>query len=56
VDAADTLFDSHRIPGQVEIDQGVAELHVAPLAAGLGAQQYRNPVAKVGDDGIFVRP
>ena len=35
VDAADALFDRHRIPRDVEVDQRVAELQVAPLAARL---------------------
>src|SRR5262249_18412412 len=35
IDAAYALFDRHRVPGDVEIDQGVAELDVAPLSARL---------------------
>ena len=54
VDTADALLDRHRIPRHVEIDERVAELDVAPLAAGLGAQQHRHAVAEVGDGGILV--
>ena len=39
VDAADPLLDPHRVPRQVVVDEEVAELEVAPLAAGLGADR-----------------
>ena len=58
VDAADALLDTHRIPGQVVVDQQVAELEVEPLAADLRRQQdvqcirillrQREALAKVG--------
>ena len=55
VDAADALLDRHRVPGHVEVDQGVAELDVAPLAARLRAQQDRGMVAKLGDGRVLLR-
>src|SRR4051812_3583066 len=42
IDAPDALLDRHRIPRHVEIDQGVAELDVAALAARLRAQEDRH--------------
>ena len=39
VEAADPLLDAHRVPRQVVVDQGVAELEVQTLAAHLGAEQ-----------------
>ena len=56
VDAADALLDRHRVPGHVEIDQGIAELDVAPFAARLRAQQDRRMVAKRGDGRVLLRP
>ena len=50
IDASDTLLDGHRIPRHVEIDQRIAELHVAPLAAGFGREQNRHMVAERGND------
>ena len=38
---ADALLDPHRVPGQVEVADGVGELEVSPLAAGLGGEQER---------------
>ena len=55
VDAADALLDRHRVPGNVEVDQRVAELQVAPLAAGFGAQQHRDVVAERVDRGVLLR-
>ena len=40
VDTTDTLLDRHRIPRDIEVDQRIAELQVAPLASGLAAQQH----------------
>ena len=56
VDAANALLDRHRIPGHVEIDQGVAELDVAPFAARLRAQKDARLVPKCGHRGVFLRP
>src|SRR5439155_12322246 len=43
----DTLLNRHRIPRQIEVDQRVAELKVASLAAGFGAYQKRNLSAEL---------
>src|ERR1700740_1275711 len=51
--ASDPLLDRHRIPWQVEIDERVAELNVAALAARFGAQQHRHVRAETGDGGIL---
>ena len=50
VDAADALFDPHRVPRHVEVDDDVAELQVQALAAGVGrdqdcARRARTPAA-----------
>src|SRR6185503_6273141 len=55
IDTADALLDRHRVPGHVEVDQRVAELDVAPLAARLGAQQNGGMVAELGDRRVFLR-
>ena len=52
----DTLFDYHRVPRQVEVDQGVAELQIPALATGFGAQQHRYLVAEAFDRAVLVRP
>ncbi|MDW8443615.1 MAG: hypothetical protein RML45_04380 [Acetobacteraceae bacterium] len=39
IDASDALFDAHRIPGAVVIDQRSAELEVQPLRRRIGAEQ-----------------
>src|SRR5207247_3794539 len=39
-EAADPLLDAHRVPRQVVVDETVSELEVAPLAAGLGGDEY----------------
>ena len=39
VDAADPLFELHRVPGNVVVDHHVAELQVQALAAGVGRHQ-----------------
>ena len=36
VDTADALLDTHGVPGQVVVDEGVAELVVEALGAHLG--------------------
>src|SRR5919108_6013427 len=41
VQPADPLLDPHRIPGEIEIDQGVAELQVSALAARFGGKENR---------------
>ena len=40
VDAADSLFKTHRVPGKVVIHDHIAELEVKALAADLGTQQH----------------
>ncbi|MNR48408.1 hypothetical protein D3C85_1676460 [compost metagenome] len=35
VDAANTLFNPHRVPRQIEVDDDVAELQVQTFAAGI---------------------
>ncbi len=40
VDAANALFDSHRIPRHIEVDDYVAELKVQTLATGVRRDQY----------------
>ena len=39
VDAADALLHAHGVPGQVVVDQAIAELVVEALAADLGGEQ-----------------
>ena len=39
VDAADALLDAHGIPGQIVVDEEIAELEVETLAADLGGEQ-----------------
>jgi hypothetical protein len=41
VDPANALLDRHRIPGHIEVDECIAELNIAALAAGFRAEQYR---------------
>ena len=55
VDAADALLDCHRVPRNVEIDERVAELQVASLAAQFTAQQDRHTVPERGDRRILLR-
>src|SRR5205085_9657841 len=55
IDAANALLDRHRIPWHVEIDQGIAELDVAPFAARLRAQKEAYMVPKRGDRCVFLR-
>jgi hypothetical protein len=40
VTPADSLLDALRIPGQIVIDDCVAELKVKPFRAGLGRNEY----------------
>src|SRR5262249_19652333 len=53
IDAAYALFDRHRVPGDVEIDQGVAELDVAPLSTRLRREQYGCRIAELGCGGVL---
>src|SRR5712671_5321970 len=39
VKTSDALLDLHRIPGQIEIDQAMAELKVPPLGAAAAEQE-----------------
>src|ERR1039457_889630 len=55
VDPANALLDRHRIPGHIEVDQCIAELNIAALAAGFRAEQYRNAIPEVGDGRILLR-
>ena len=52
VDAADPLFELHRIPGNVVVDHHVAELQVQPLAAGVGRHQK---AGRAGERTLHVR-
>ena len=54
VDAADALFDRHRIPGQIVVDDGAAELEVAAFAANFGRQQDRGVVLERVDGPLLV--
>src|SRR5215210_7960353 len=56
VDAADALLNRHRVPRQVEVDERVAELQVAPLAARFGGEQERRFHAKTRDARVLLRP
>ncbi len=51
VEAADALFQQVGIEGQVEQDQVVGELEVAPLAADLGTHQGLGTPGLVGEVG-----
>src|SRR5262249_32755499 len=52
VDPPDALFEEHRIPGKVEVDEPVAELEVLALAADLGADEHaRVALVELLDDG-----
>ena len=53
---ADPLLDLHRVPGQVEVADGVRELEVAALAAGLGAEQDPGPAAEPLDGRLLLQP
>src|SRR5260370_11643866 len=55
VDTANSLLDRHRIPGHIEVDECIAELNIAALAAGFRAEQYRNAIPEVGDGRILLR-
>src|SRR5439155_1945925 len=55
VDTADALLDPHRIPGQVVVDDRVAELEVASLAADVGREQNAPVASERGDLGILLR-
>lgn len=54
VDAAEALLDLHRIPRQVHVHHRMAELQIAPLARGLGAEQHRHLVTEGGDGLLLV--
>ena len=54
VDAADSLLDLHRVPGQVVVDHEVAELKVTALAPRLSADQIWGPEARETLDGIVL--
>src|SRR5215210_3949710 len=56
VDAADALLNRHRVPRQVEVDERVAELQVAPLAARLGREQERCFRLESRDCFVLFRP
>jgi hypothetical protein len=53
---ADPLLDLHRVPGQVEIANGVSELEVAAFAAGLGTKQQSSRPAELLDGSLFLQP
>ena len=53
VQPADPLLDLHRVPGQVHVHHGVAELQVAPLAGRLRADQYRHVVLEPAHRGVL---
>ena len=40
VDTADALLDAHGVPGQIVVDEEIAELEVEALAADFGGQQH----------------
>ena len=46
VQASDALLDLHRIPGQIEIDEPMTKLKVAPLSAAAGEQEGAARFAK----------
>src|SRR5262249_10760858 len=54
IDASDALLDGHRIPRHVEIDQRIAELYVAALAARFGAKEHRHSRAEIDNGGVLV--
>ena len=56
VDPADALLDRHRIPGHIEVDERVAELDIAALAAELGAKKHRHAVAEPAMAASFSGP
>src|SRR5438477_822175 len=56
VDTADALFNRHRIPRQVEIDQSVAELDIASFAARLRAKQNICLITKSRDGCVLFGP
>ena len=56
VDAANALLDRHRVPGYIEVDERVAELNIAALAAGFGAKEHGRVVAEGGDRRVLLRP
>jgi len=43
MEAADALLDFHRVPGQIEVDEAMAELEVAPLGAAMSEHAARRP-------------
>jgi hypothetical protein len=55
VHAAHALFDAQGIPRQVEVDDGIGELEIAPFAARSGREQHTRLVAEQGDGGILFR-
>src|SRR5690554_3393142 len=44
VQPANALLDAHGIPGQVIVDELVAELEIAPLCSALGADHDPHPL------------
>ena len=50
VAASDSLFDSLRVPREVEVDEEGAELHVDSLGSGLGGDEDGSVVAEVIDE------
>ena len=49
VAAADALLDALRVPGQVVVHDGVAELEVQALGAGLGGDEHARAGAELVD-------
>jgi len=55
VDAAKTLFDAVRVPGQIVVDHQVGALQVDPFAGGICGQQHLHSGSNWKDSCIFVR-
>ena len=55
VEADDALFDLHGVPGQIEIDECVAELEVFPFATGLGREEDGDVPGKSCDLSVLFR-
>ena len=49
MDTPDPLFNLHRVPGEIVVDERIGELQVAAFASRLRAEHDRHALAKGGD-------
>ena len=54
MEATDALFHPHGVPGQVIVDQLVAELQIAPLGPAFGGDHHPHAAFECGHSGFFL--